>query len=342
MKITNNYSPIIINRSYNSVSSDCPRVITPEFKGVSQVYDKFCQGVGKHFCRHVFDNKLIDKIAYSIRNSENAVKHFLAVGSVITSGMYMRQTLTNDKMDKDRRVTLATNQLFTLLLSTLGAYTLDSKLKNWWSKKHEQFIKLSDSGKAAWAGMESRNEKIKTANKKINKDITEKVKTGEIKPDLNINETSELKKYVSKFIKSDKDGTFTQKLADLGILTSNTKDKKSLIKQLDQVISEGNLYKNNQIKEMVQAEDYIRKLVEPTLNIDQYLERYGKNHVFNDLEKLQMRSKGFGALRSILVFGFIYRFFVPLAVVKPTNYLCEKIIEKRHQKAEISKANSQG
>ncbi len=329
-----NVSPIV-NTNLNKNAYTTPRqnnAQQPAFTGVSQMYDSFGHGVGKHFCRHIFDNALVDKMAYIIRNSDNAVKHFLAVGSVITSGMYMKQTLTNKNMDKDRRQTLAVNQLFTLILSTVGAYTLDGKLKSWWGKQHEKFIKLSDNGKAAWEGMEAKNKEIKASNEAINEDITSKVKSGELKPDLQINDDKELAKLAKKFIKNDKDGTFAKKLAELNISVDDKKDVKGLINKVNKAISNNSGNVKDKIKQMVQAEDYVRKLVEPKLNIDQYLEKYGKNHVFADLDKLKIRSKGFGALRSILVFGFVYRFFVPLVVVKPTNWLCEKYLEYKKAK----------
>jgi hypothetical protein len=170
MNITANVTPklnnqYVVKNSTNNVSPNNQ----PSFTGfnVSKSYDKFCEGVGTHFCRPILDNKLIDKLGYSIRNSENAVKHFLAVGSVITSGMYMKQTLTNDKMDKDRRQTLAVNQFFTLILSTAGAYTMDNKLKNWWKKQHEKFLRLTPEGNAVWDGMNAKNEKIKAENKML-------------------------------------------------------------------------------------------------------------------------------------------------------------------------------
>ena len=330
MQITSNITPKFNNNLYKN-NKQTNSAYNPQFTGVSQMYDTFCHGVGKHFSSKVFDNGLIKGIAYLIRDSENAVKHFLTVGSVITSGMYMKQTLSNKKMDKDRRQTLAVNQGFTLILATLGAYTLDSKLKSWWSKKHEQFMKLSDGGKAAWTGMENRNEKIKNANKKINEDLTQKIMSGELTPDFEIKDNKALNKYARKFINSDKSGTFADRLKNIGISVEDPKDSKALAKKVKEIISKEDPKMLDELKKVVRAEDYIRKLMDPTLNIDQYLEKYGKNHVFDNLEQLKVRSKGFAALRSILVFGFIYRFFVPLAVVKPTNWLCEKYLEHKKQ-----------
>ena len=342
-----NISPVInqkYNRpQYNNQTSQRAVNNTQSFTGVSQVYDAFCHGVGKHFDLKVLDNTLIDKFAGLVRNADNPVKHFLAVGSVITSGMYMHQTLTNKKMDKDRRQTLAVNQGFTLALSTLGAYTLDDKIKAWWKKKHEQFIKLSENGKAAWQGMEQKNAEILAEKIKNNNDILSKISSGEIKPELGAKTNSELFKMAKKFIKDDFDlkdesglKSFAKKLSDAGITVEKTADakvfRKELTKKVKNILNGGNAELKSKLKSVIATEDIVRQLFEPKLNIDQYLEKYGKTHVFNNLDDLMKMSKGFGILRSLVVFAFVYRFFVPLAVVKPTNWLCEKYLEYKKAK----------
>lgn len=230
---------------------------TPSFTGgISQSYDSFCHGVGKKVCSKIFNNRFMNWVGSLPKDPDNAVKHFLVVGSVITSGMYMKQTLTNEKMDKDRRQTLAANQGFTLLLSTLGAYTLDSKLRNWWGDMHIKYLSASEEGKALVNGWKNKNAEIEKANKNLAKEVQQ-----------------------------------------------------------------------------------------PKLKIDQYIEQFGSEHVYDEktLKSLKFRSKGFTALRQILVFGFVYRFFVPLVVVKPTNWLCERYLEnkKKNQALAAQQANTQ-
>lgn len=342
MEFKTNISPITYKSS--SCGKNNKQIVPQQsFTGlnISKGYDTFCHGVGKRFCRPICDNFVVNKLGYLIRNSENAVKHFLAVGSVITSGMYMHQTYTNKKMDKDRRETLTVNQGFTLLLSTLGAYTMDSSLKSWWRGLHEKYIRLTPAGNAVWDGMKDMNKDITNRNSAINADITAKVNSGELKPDLEIKDNDALNKLVKKFVKSDvkydeaaKSGVFVQKLADAGVKIDNPKDTKGIINKCKEIIAGGNSELKDKIKLAVQTEDYIRKLAEPQIDITEYIEKFGEKHVVDKdaLKKLAMRSKGFGALRSILVFGFVYRFFVPLAVVKPTNFLCEKYLEYRKSK----------
>ena len=47
---------------------------------------------------------------------------------------------------------------------------------------------------------------------------------------------------------------------------------------------------------------------------------------------LMSKVKGMSPLRSMIVFGFVYRFFVPVAVTKPANMLCEKYLEHKKSK----------
>ena len=112
----------------------------PAFSGLSDKAGDVC---AKHLIPKVFDNKVIDKLTDKVKNSDNLFKHFLAVGSAITSGMYMYKTVTNDKLDKDRKNTLAVNQFLTFVLSTAGAYALDGYLGDWWQKQTTKYAAKS-------------------------------------------------------------------------------------------------------------------------------------------------------------------------------------------------------
>lgn len=103
-------------------------------KACKAKYNAFTDFIAEHFTKPVFDNKYVDKFADKVKGSDNLFKHFMAVGSLITSGMYMKKTLSNKDLDKDRKRTLAVNQGLTFAVSTAGAYFLDSKLNNWWDK----------------------------------------------------------------------------------------------------------------------------------------------------------------------------------------------------------------
>lgn len=44
----------------------------------------------------------------------------------------------------------------------------------------------------------------------------------------------------------------------------------------------------------------------------------------DDAKTLMTKVKGMSPLRTMIVFGFVYRYFVPVVVTKPANILCEK------------------
>ena len=54
-------------------------------------------------------------------------------------------------------------------------------------------------------------------------------------------------------------------------------------------------------------------------------------------EKLGKQIKGIGLLRSMIVFGFVYRYFVPVVVTKPANKLCDMYLEHKKAKQEAQK-----
>lgn len=243
-------TPVVSNNSSLQDYKKNNKKVVPAFGGkLSAGYDTFCNKLGEKVLVHVYNNKLMGKLGYWFRNSENAVKHFLTVGSIITSSMYMYRTLVNEKIkEKDRRYVLTANQGATLVISTALAYLLDDKVKNKWAGLHERYLSLSAPGRAVLEGIQKENKLIEASNAKL----PEELRAG---------------KYSVK-------------------------------------------------------------------NLSAFIREHGEKYVLDEkaLSKLNSRSKGFMALRSILVFGFIYRFFVPLAVVKPTNIICDKILKNMHEK----------
>ncbi len=43
------------------------------------------------------------------------------------------------------------------------------------------------------------------------------------------------------------------------------------------------------------------------------------------------KTKGMGLLRTMIVFGFVYRYFVPVVVTKPANKLCDMYLQKKKE-----------
>ena len=78
-----------------------------------------------------------------------------------------------------------------------------------------------------------------------------------------------------------------------------------------------------------------------TIKLDKFTKKLVDNGRIPKLaEKAQKQVKGMGLLRSMIVFGFVYRYFVPVAVTKPANKLCDMYLEhkkaKEAQKAQVA------
>lgn len=151
------------------------------FKNCEQKYDAVGEWLAQKVIPKVFDNNMTDKFTNKVKESDRLFSHFLAVGSAITSGMYMYKTLNNDKLDQDRKNTLAVNQFLTFLLSTGGAYMLDSSLSSWWQNMTVRYAagQCKDKNMNLLAEFKEEVKKAKAENieiKKANKALKDAAK----------------------------------------------------------------------------------------------------------------------------------------------------------------------
>lgn len=69
------------------------------------------------------------------------------------------------------------------------------------------------------------------------------------------------------------------------------------------------------------------------INLKGFMDKLVKQERIPKLtSSLKKQIHGFGLLRSMLVFGFVYRYFVPVAVTKPANKLCDMYLERKKAK----------
>ncbi len=225
------------------------------FNNFSKKYDDVAEWIAKNFTSKVIDSKPINYLADKFKDSKNLFQHCLTIGSLITSGLYMYKTATNEKLDKDRRNTLTVNQGLTFLVSTIGAYSLDKAINPWWENQSAKFISSQLNDEKFYTDFVNNNNAIKAANKALKEEAK---RTG---------------KHV---------------------------DLKSTRKALD-ALYDSPLYKN----------------------------------LLDDAQSaLNTKVKGFGALKSMIVFGLVYRYIVPVAVTKPANKLCEIYLEHKQKNKE--------
>ena len=267
------------------------------FKPLTDMYDKFTDLVAKHFTAFVVDSKPMNYIADKLKDSSNLFQHCLTIGSLITSGLYMEKTLTNDKLDKDRKKTLAVNQGLTFALSTAGAYTLDKYLKNWWENVTAKFV-------GNQVELENFSENFKNINKAIN----------EINKKLKQDPNADIKKIANEVKES------------LKMPKENEKGYKGYTEYLEHAIK-------GAIDDAADANTSVKSV--SRLKLDKYISKLssGEQKLMPEISKeLSNKIKGMGVLRSMLVFGFIYRYFVPVVVTKPANWLCEKYLSHKQTK----------
>ena len=76
----------------------------------------------------VMNSKMMGKLADSSAKTNNMAAHLSTAGAFVTTSVYANRTLNNDSLDKKRARTLALNQVLVTAVSTLCAYTVNSKL----------------------------------------------------------------------------------------------------------------------------------------------------------------------------------------------------------------------
>lgn len=271
------------------------------FKPFSDFYDRCTDGIAKHFTAKIVDSAPMNAIAEKLKNSDNLFQHCLTLGSLITSGLYMEKTLTNDKLDKDRKQTLAVNQGLTFLVSTAGAYSLDKYLKNWWENTTSKYI-----------GTQIDDENFAKNFKGINQGIDEINKKLKQNPNGDVNKFAEEVKEALKMPKKGEKG-----------YTGYTE------------------FLEHAVKGAIEDADDCVKSVE-RLKLDKYTDKLVKNGKIAELSsELKGKIKGMGLLRTMLVFGFVYRYFVPVVVTKPANLLCEKYLSHKKAKNEAKQDQTQ-
>ncbi len=242
----------------SNVSSTIPKK-SGLFKNIKKAYGAGIDFIAKYFTAPLVDSKPINYMAEKFKNSKYLFNHLLAVGSAITSGMYMYKTLKMPEKkpeDRDRKKTLALNQFLTFALSTAGAYLIDSKLGNWWDKQTAKFagLRLNDPNLAK--EFVETNEAIRANNK-----LTIETNKGK----------------VSK--------------KDLKLLLDDTEMVKDFVKT------------RNNFKSMLPKQ---------------------KRALLNQVE-------GMGLLKTMIVFGAVYRYFVPVLVTPIANKIGEKYLNRKKE-----------
>lgn len=105
----------------------------------------------------VMNSKLMNRCADKSVNIDNIGAHMATAGSIVTTAVYANRTLHKKELDKKRARTLALNQCLVTVLSTIGAYTINSKLDKLSKNLGYKFREANQGSKALSKRMQGFN-----------------------------------------------------------------------------------------------------------------------------------------------------------------------------------------
>lgn len=172
-------------------------------------YKQLVSGIAKHYTAPLYQSKLAQYLVNNADKLSGPAGHMQTVGSFIVTGMYMEQTMTNKRLDKDKKKTLAVNQFLTLLASTIGAYVVDGKLNKMWENLTRKYM-----AKNLCEDVNTLNKKIDEWNVGEKAKFDYKVEIGDIAKDAKF-KPGKVEDYIEKTLKNS---DFTKYVKGMGIL----------------------------------------------------------------------------------------------------------------------------
>ena len=123
---TINYNQV---RKQNDSQSVNEENNNPSFKGgFGDAVGKF---YGENYAGKLLNQKWIHSVSHKLAGASNQMtQHMATTGSLLTSSVYFYQTVTNKKLDADKRNTLGINQVGCFIVPTVCAYGVDHLLRN--------------------------------------------------------------------------------------------------------------------------------------------------------------------------------------------------------------------
>lgn len=110
------------------------------FKGGKKEPNWFIKKLGEYYGKPLMEQEWLSGLTKHINKLPGrATQHMSALGSLITSGMYVQQTLTKKELDPDKRRTLAINQTLGFIIPTIAAYIVNNRMNEWIKKREYRF-----------------------------------------------------------------------------------------------------------------------------------------------------------------------------------------------------------
>lgn len=130
------------NLSFGNSSLPKSKVFDNIKNPIMKVYDKLTDIISVPIIK-VLRTKTLENLVERTKNSKNLVQHITALTAAVLSGFYIKETLSNEKLDKNRRNTLAINQAATTVASTILSYTACKALDKSIQKFSHKFLMLN-------------------------------------------------------------------------------------------------------------------------------------------------------------------------------------------------------
>lgn len=109
---------------------------------LKKIYNSLVKSLTKPIAA-ILKSKRLEDLVEKTKNSKNLVSHITALTATVLSGFYIKQTLENEKLDKDKRTTLAVNQAATTVASTALSYTVCKALEKKIAQFTHKFLMLN-------------------------------------------------------------------------------------------------------------------------------------------------------------------------------------------------------
>ncbi len=283
------------------------------FKPVKKQYTKLVLNIREHYFKKMINSKAMEWFLNKTDKVENMSTHMMVAGSTLISGMYAIRTLNNDNLDKHKRHTLALNDCLTWGLSTIAAYTVDKALNKKWEGATRRFT-------AEYIKKHTDPEYIKSFNENEAK-IKAECKAKGIPynaPEFNPNE----------LVLKCRENNITPYNLNQRILEEANKRSVEILK-ID--------LKNKRIAKL-NASLPKNKQISPL----EQLPAIKNVKVFNvevlKWPALTNKIKGMDAIKKIFIFGMMYRYVVPVLVMKPANKIGAYIHKKNEEKQQMKNA----
>ena len=298
MKINNINSTYQYTKTNNIKTKTQNNKTTPSFQGI--VPQKAITGLS-NFYEGVAQKRPFQNFAKAFSKTNNSFPHLMAIESCLLSGFYMINTIRNKKIDKEQKPQMLVNDLLTLGVSTGGAYLFESKVTKAFDKfTNNYFIKHKDYY------IQQAADTIKTMKDEFASKVGEVAK--EATDDGIESLMTELKEKTESILSDEK----TKKAFQV-----TTEKLNEVTGKITETI------KNNKGK----SEDAIKAAADLADDIFK--------NIAGELEAKKLDG-GMRKIKTLVVFGIIYRYLGPVVVTPIANKISAKIVGKSKNNKQVA------